>query len=65
MLPTRSIFGDDRTDEDGFKVVQDLNGLAVFVGTPRDGTTALHQLESPAEVAQVLRMLLALWRRKL
>ena len=53
-------FGDDRTDEDGFKVVQDLNGLAVFVGTPRDGATALHQLESPAEVAQVLRMLLSL-----
>ena len=53
-------FGDDRTDEDGFKVVQDLNGLAVFVGTPRDGTTALHQLESPAEVAHVLQMLLAL-----
>ena len=50
-------FGDDRTDEDGFKVVQDKGGLAVFVGGSREGTVALHQLDTPAEVAEVLLLL--------
>ena len=51
-------FGDDRTDEDGFAAVQQLNGLAVFVGEPREGTVALHQLDSPQEVWQTLDLLL-------
>ena len=51
-------FGDDRTDEDGFVAVQRVNGLAVFVGEPRMGTVALHQLDSPEEVWQTLDLLL-------
>jgi trehalose-phosphatase len=55
--PYLVFFGDDQTDEDGFSVVQDAGGLAVFIGLPRQNTKALHQLESPAEVAQVLELL--------
>lgn len=55
--PLPVFFGDDQTDEDGFAAVQDAGGLAVFVGPPRETTLALHQLESPAEVGQVLSLL--------
>lgn len=55
--PYPVFFGDDQTDEDGFKVVQDAGGLAVFIGPTRQNTKALHQLESPAEVAQTLELL--------
>lgn len=50
-------FGDDRTDEDGFKVVQESGGIAVLVGPARQPTVALHRLDSPDEVAQVLDLL--------
>lgn len=56
--PLPVYFGDDRTDEDGFKAVQDMGGLAVFVGDHRQGTVALHQLDSPSEVSEVMRLLL-------
>ena len=55
--PSLMFFGDDLDDEDGFDVVQDSNGIAVCIGHPRQHTKALHKLESPAEVAQVLELL--------
>mgnify|MGYP001204756931 CR=1 FL=1 len=55
--PLPVFFGDDQTDEDGFAVVQDAGGIAVFIGQTRQDTKALHQLESPAEVGQVLELL--------
>ena len=55
--PGLMFFGDDRDDEDGFAVVQGANGIAVSIGPPRRDTKALHQLESPAEVAQILELL--------
>ena len=56
--PLPVYFGDDRTDEDGFKAVQDMGGIAVFVGDSRQGTVALHQLDSPNEVSETMRLLL-------
>ena len=53
-------FGDDATDEAGFQTVQEAGGIAVFVGPPRQPTQALHRVDSPAEVVQVLRLLLDL-----
>ena len=50
-------FGDDRTDEDGFRVVQDSGGIAVFVGPARQPTVALHRVDAPEDVAQVLELL--------
>ena len=50
-------FGDDLTDEDGFQVVQDANGIAVFVGPARQPTRAAYRLDSPREVAETLRLL--------
>ena len=50
-------FGDDLTDEDGFEVVQEVGGLAVFVGAARQPTKALHRVDSPAEVEETLRLL--------
>ena len=50
-------FGDDQTDEGGFAVVQNASGIAVYIGPTRQQTKALHQLESPKEVEQVLALL--------
>jgi trehalose-phosphatase len=50
-------FGDDRTDEDGFRVVQDSGGIAVFVGPARQPTVALHRVDAAEDVAQVLELL--------
>ncbi len=51
-------FGDDATDEAGFDTVQESGGIAVCVGPPRQPTRALHRLDTPAEVAQTLTLLL-------
>ena len=56
-FPLPFYFGDDRTDEDGFSVVQDMGGIAVFVGRTREGTIALHQLESTGEVTETMRLM--------
>ena len=58
--PVPVFFGDDQTDEEGFAAVQDLGGIAVFVGQERDNTVALHHLDSPAEVGQALALLVEL-----
>ena len=51
---SRPLFvGDDITDEDGFKAVQELGGLAVLVGHRRP-TAARYQLADPAAVQQWL-----------
>ncbi len=55
--PLPMFFGDDQTDEEGFAVAQDAGGLAVFVGPARESTLALHRLDTPAEVVQVLALL--------
>ena len=55
--PLPMFFGDDQTDEDGFASVQDAGGFAVYVGPLRDRTLALHHVDSPAEVGQVLALL--------
>lgn len=55
--PLAMFFGDDQTDEEGFAVVQDAGGFAVFVGPARASTIALHCLESPAEVGRALALL--------
>ena len=53
-------FGDDLTDEDGFTAVQELDGISVFVGPPRQPTRALYRVDSPAEVAQALELMAGL-----
>ncbi len=55
--PLPVFFGDDETDEDGFVVVQNAGGIAVYIGGTRQNTKALHQLESPSEVNQALALL--------
>ncbi len=57
-------FGDDLTDEDGFQVVQDANGIAVFVGSARQPTQAAYRVDSPREVAETLRLLLNLFPKE-
>lgn len=57
-------FGDDLTDEDGFQVVKDANGIAVFVGPARQPTRAAYRVDSPREVVETLRLLLNLFPKE-
>jgi len=51
--------GDDRTDEDGFRVIESYgNGISVFVGENSPETSARYFLRSPGEVADFLGRLL-------
>jgi len=52
--------GDDLTDEDGFKVIEDYgNGISVFIrGEETRPSSARYFLNSPTEVTSFLRMLL-------
>jgi len=51
--------GDDLTDEDGFKVIENYEGgISVFVGEKDSQTSARYFLGSPDEVARFLGLLL-------
>ncbi|MFH1032041.1 MAG: trehalose-phosphatase [Chloroflexota bacterium] len=51
--------GDDLTDEDAFKAIDDYGkGISVFVGEANQETAAGYSLESPAQVITFLEMLL-------
>lgn len=49
--------GDDRTDEDAFRVVNRCRGVSVFVGPKRAQTSARWWLEDPGEVRAALSRL--------
>ena len=50
--------GDDRTDEDGFRAIEEYGkGISIFVGAPETQSAARYFLNSTDEVADFLRML--------
>lgn len=52
-------FGDDLTDEDGFRAIREYgSGVSVFIGEPNRCSEAQYFLESPIEVAKFLDILL-------
>ena len=50
-------FGDDVSDEDGFAVVQEGEGIAVMVGPAGQPTQAMYRVDSPQEVVETLKLL--------
>ncbi len=50
-------FGDDLTDEDGFAMVNQQDGISVFVGAARQPTVARYRVDCPKEVGETLHLL--------
>ena len=55
--PVTVFFGDDVTDEDGFAVVQEGEGIAVMVGPAGQPTQAMYRVDSAQEVVETLKLL--------
>ncbi len=54
-------FGDDTTDEYGFRKVNSVGGLSVYVGGPTGRTAAIYRVDSPADlVGELTKFLLLL-----
>ena len=51
-------FGDDITDEDGFRAIENAGGISVLVGQPERDSAARYFVTSPARVATFLSLLL-------
>ena len=49
--------GDDRTDQDALKLVRE-NGVGIWIGAPKEKGAALHAIEDPRSVRQLLKWLL-------
>lgn len=55
--PLMVFFGDDVTDYDGFRTVDDNGGISIYVGGEDTEPVAQYFLDSPEEVYQFLRIL--------